>query len=336
MAESATYNPDLTRDVTHLVAVAPTGKKYQFARKHKIPVVLPEWLKDSMERGMALDEDCYNPLLPREKIGVGARPAKAAVQTEVQHFNGKRKIRKATQEKLGGLSQGLWEDIVGQARNIKPAKRNEWEEADVMSDGDEMGQARNVKPTKSHELEVYDMLSPENDVVSPGDCMELHREADKGSEEEGNENNGTGRMDPTIDVASQGPPPPKKAPPPPPKKGGMFANCGFWMWGFGDKQMAALKDAVVPHDGTVLGSLDDLEGASYLSWRLVVVPREKRLAEYPYIPEDYEVTVVTEWWLETCLHHQKFVMPMGDFTTMPIEEFEVDGLFPANGLGEEC
>jgi hypothetical protein len=43
------------------------------------------------------------------------------------------------------------------------------------------------------------------------------------------------------------------------------------------------------------------------------------------IPED--ITMVTEWWLETCLYYQKLVTPIGDFTTMPIEEFEVEGLW---------
>jgi len=71
----ASYHPHLTKSVSHLVAAIPSGDKYDFARSTGISIVTVEWLHDSLERGMALDESFYDPELPREKIGVGAKPS---------------------------------------------------------------------------------------------------------------------------------------------------------------------------------------------------------------------------------------------------------------------
>ena len=73
----ASYRPDLTKSVSHLIAAIPSGNKYDFARDTGINIVTFEWLYDSLERGMALDESFYDPELPREKIGVGAKPSAA-------------------------------------------------------------------------------------------------------------------------------------------------------------------------------------------------------------------------------------------------------------------
>ncbi|KAF8539267.1 BRCT domain-containing protein [Trichophaea hybrida] len=267
--EKASYHPDLTRDVTHLIAAAPTGKKYEFARNHNIVVVTSEWLTDSIERGMALDEQFYDPMLPPEKIGVGAKPLKTTVQAEVVELRGKRKIRKSTQDKLGGQSQSLWDDIVGQASNAKPAKRDEWEESLNIGKGAAEGSDRSDSRRSSTALRQTSGVGIANAI-----------------------------------------------------KGGMFASVCFWMWGFEDTQIGSLKYAVLPHEGTIVNSLEDLAAASGFIWRFVIVPRAKRIKDCPTIPED--ITMVTEWWLESCLHYQKLVPPTGDFTTMPIEEFEVE------------
>lgn len=71
----ASYHPDLTKSVSHLIAAIPSGNKYDFARNTGISIVTIEWLYDSLERGMALDESFYDPKLPQELIGVGAKPS---------------------------------------------------------------------------------------------------------------------------------------------------------------------------------------------------------------------------------------------------------------------
>lgn len=271
MQEHASYHPDLTKAVTHLIATAPTGRKYEFARTHRIAVVTPEWLADSLERGMALDEHFYDPLLPPGQIGVGAKPPKAVVPTaEAAGPRGKRKIRKSTQDRLGEQSQSLWNDIIGHAAAVKPAKRDEWE-----------------------------------DEAPPADIGRL----------------GSAGLD-------TNPPAPGSRPggsKPQPKKGGMFAGACFCPWGFDPTQVQSLGGAVLPHDGEMVGGLQELGTATAFAWKFVVVPRTTRIGNCPKIPED--ATMVTEWWLESCLHYQKLVPPTGDFTTMPIEEFEIQGVW---------
>lgn len=153
--QEATYHPDLTRHVSHLIAAAPTGNKYEFARNNNINIVVVQWLYDSLERGMVLDESCYDPRLPEESIGVGARPelpsvALVGVDTKV---HGKRKIRKRAEDMLGSQSQSIWGDILGQASNPRPKKRDEWEDnshADNTKKSGETGEA----PTKNHSLQA--------------------------------------------------------------------------------------------------------------------------------------------------------------------------------------
>lgn len=155
--QQATYHPDLTRSVSHLIAAAPNGKKYEFARNNNISVVVVKWLYDSLERGMALDESFYDPRLPKENIGVGARPALApSVPTEaVAEVHGKRKIRKRAEDMLGSQSQTIWGDILGQASNPKPKKRDEWEEnlhPDNAKKSGETGEAPAKNPSLANRL----------------------------------------------------------------------------------------------------------------------------------------------------------------------------------------
>ena len=263
--ERASYHPDLTKDVTHLIAAAPTGKKYEFAQRNKITVVTPEWLEDSMERGMALEESFFHPTLAPEMIGVGAKPTIQVVQAEAVEFRGKRKIRKAAEDKLGGLSQSLWDDIIGQAANAKPAKRDEWEES-VNHESNKVPNRRNSGP------------------------------------------------DPIAPTLAKVPARPEA----------MFAHACFWIWGFPEKQAAQLHEVLLPNGGTIVKSLSDL-GLTKSKSRLVIVPRQTRIKDCPEIPQEENIVMVTEWWLESCLFHQKFIVP-GDFTTTPLEEFEIAGM----------
>jgi hypothetical protein len=94
---------------------------------------------------MALEEEYYDPTLPREKIGVGAKPLPSSARVlvgflmtsniaawadswKIAEFHGKRKIRRKAEEKLGSQSQTLWDDIMGQVGQAKPSARDQWED----------------------------------------------------------------------------------------------------------------------------------------------------------------------------------------------------------------
>lgn len=126
----------------------PEGRKYEFAKQWEIRIVSPHWLFHSIERGMALDEGCYDPKLPKGRIGVGARPEALVIKQEIvadegdgketaessrtaveeQSQGGKRRIREDVSRMIEGHSQSIWEDIIGQAGTTKARKRDEWDE----------------------------------------------------------------------------------------------------------------------------------------------------------------------------------------------------------------
>lgn len=136
----ATYHGDLTKTVTHLVCNNPEGKKYEMARKWRITVVSIEWVRDSMQRGMALDESLYRPELPTEERGKGAvvnkrllspgtkRTQLAAAIT--QNPDGrKRKLRRTASARFESQDDSFWAEIGSAEGAVEEAKLNDWNEA---------------------------------------------------------------------------------------------------------------------------------------------------------------------------------------------------------------
>ncbi|KAI2778788.1 hypothetical protein F4815DRAFT_476631 [Daldinia loculata] len=127
-ANGGDYIGDLSRRVTHLIVCKPEGKKYVAARKWGIRTVSIEWLHDSIERGMILNEECYDPTLPAEERGKGAwirRELKRGASLGKRMRDGvtappgdesRRKLRKTASMKLTSQRDNLWGDIlVGQS-----------------------------------------------------------------------------------------------------------------------------------------------------------------------------------------------------------------------------
>ena len=115
------YTGDLTKDVTHLIAAKPEGKKYEYAMQWQTKVVSLKWYKDSLERGMQLDESSYHPTVSVAEQGVGAwnrkpRPSPQMGKRAREENVGPeppRKLRRTASARLGSQSQDMWSDIVG-------------------------------------------------------------------------------------------------------------------------------------------------------------------------------------------------------------------------------
>ena len=132
------YSGDLTKDVTHLIANSPDGKKYAYATQWQKKVVGIKWLKETLERGMQLDESLYHPTKPKEEQGIGAwnRQAKLAQlgkrSRETQpESEPARKLRRTASARLGSQNDSLWGDIVAgddtdaagrELENLRPSK----------------------------------------------------------------------------------------------------------------------------------------------------------------------------------------------------------------------
>lgn len=137
------YKGDLTKSVTHLVAKTAEGKKYQYAQQWQITTVSLKWFKDSLERGLVLEESVYHPTLPSEEQGKGAWNRKPANQSHLGKRSREpdsapiapRKLRRTTSARLGSQSDAMWGDIVGNNQiKAEPEEREPLRQTKSMSD----------------------------------------------------------------------------------------------------------------------------------------------------------------------------------------------------------
>lgn len=127
-ANGGFHRADLTRSCTHLIVKKAEGKKFNAARSWKVATVTLDWLEQSIQRGLILDEEKFDPLLPPEEQGVGAwnkKDAEAMRQKKRSRSmiapgqeDGARKLRKTASMKLNSQHTHLWGDILG-----KPTSR---------------------------------------------------------------------------------------------------------------------------------------------------------------------------------------------------------------------
>lgn len=119
VVHGADFKKDLTKSVTHLIARNTEGQKYKFATQWNIKVVTINWFRDSIERGMVLEETLYHPLLPSEQQGMGAwkrsvSTSKGKISHKDDAINPRpRKLRRIASTKLMDQNEGIWGDIVG-------------------------------------------------------------------------------------------------------------------------------------------------------------------------------------------------------------------------------
>lgn len=140
MSHGAQYHGDLTKMVTHLIVAHPSGSKYEHAISWGMKVVTWEWLKQSCERGMALDESYYDPKLPVEARGVGAwdrrrstspmigKRMREAEQPGTVLNPLRRKLRRAASTRLSGQTEAFWAGITAVAVEKQTKDEDDWTE----------------------------------------------------------------------------------------------------------------------------------------------------------------------------------------------------------------
>lgn len=144
----ATYNGDLTRAVTHLIANRPEGPKYDRAKQWGLKIVSLKWFQESLRRGMALEEALYDPLRPEAMQGQGAFVREYQRESLLSKRNredagssfaeesGKRKMRRTMSARLNSHSQNLWAEMSGVDDAPAPVKtEDEWTEAGQALEG---------------------------------------------------------------------------------------------------------------------------------------------------------------------------------------------------------
>ena len=129
------YRGDLTKEVTHLVVHSANGEKYRYAKQWGVQTVTIEWLEQSLERGMTLNELLYDPLMdPSERgqdawvRGVTQTSTLGKRQREKEAAGPARKLRRSLSAKFQGQEDGIWKDIVSRKAEPDGSKESKWDE----------------------------------------------------------------------------------------------------------------------------------------------------------------------------------------------------------------
>lgn len=201
------YKGNLTKDITHLIAKAPCGTKYTYAGEWGIKIVSVEWLEQSVERGMILDEKLYSLMLPPEERGQNAwirRTASSAslgkrARAEESGPKRSRKLRRTASAKLSSQNIGLWTDIVSGPAEVEDNKPSEWDD-----------KQKDCNP--KIKVETSDRPGPRNETVKESPASEIFDEK-------------TARTSSSFSPAGIG------------RKVGLFRGHRFFMYGFSERQV---------------------------------------------------------------------------------------------------
>ena len=168
--QGATYHGDLTKVVTHLIARKPEGAKYNAAKSWGIHVVSLKWFKESLSRGMALDEKLYDPNVSEEQQGLGAfKRYPSTMKILGKHGRegdaqdgAKKKLRRTASTRLESQSQDMWQDISTRSVSSRHSEVDQWKEQDDKSS------------THVTETDVYEAphAGPQNALAPTADTNE--------------------------------------------------------------------------------------------------------------------------------------------------------------------
>ncbi|KAG5941293.1 hypothetical protein E4U53_007434 [Claviceps sorghi] len=273
------YTGDLTRRCTHLIVGKPEGKKYAAAKSWNIHTVTLDWLDQSIERGMILEETRFDPLLPVEEQGVGAwvkrEPSTLGKRSRSSASNGTeekgvRKLRKTASMKLSSQRNNLWGDILGRTNSKERSSSNE--------------------PASVEAAPPPDQATPDATMRQPQPLEKF----------------GTTQNE------------------------GILARCVFAIHGFNDKRHTVLEDTITTLGGSVASSLREVAmtpastGHSQHSHRFLMVPQNATASSHPPLPSE-DVEIVTEFFLERCLHSKQFAHPRQHVLGRPFPVFPIPG-----------
>ena len=136
MNNGGEYRGNLTKDITHLIAKEAFGQKYSYASQWNVKIVSVEWLDQSLERGMILEESLYHLALPIVERGKNAwirrTPSLTLLGKRVRDQGSgpgnARKLRRTASVKLSSQNLGLWADINIHEAKPEQSKKDEWHE----------------------------------------------------------------------------------------------------------------------------------------------------------------------------------------------------------------
>lgn len=263
------YRGDLRKDCTHLLCFTPAGAKYTSARAWgNICTVSIEWLTMSIERGLILDEQYFDPLLPPEERGKDAwkrierrSPSLKRARTDDMKMGATRKLRRTASSRFSADS--VWQDLIPTVATNS--------EAGV---GAELPSA----------VQSFAATAAIGDLQSNAPAVALHGIA--------------GRA--TASVTK------------PPIRSGLFFGRRFLLHGFDPRRVQLLRqhlesqDAEVESDAMVFSQQSATSDSDKC---FTIIPHSSSDEEVNSAPQLTGTQLVTELWIEKCLHSKAYIEP---------------------------
>lgn len=280
------YHPDLTKAVTHLIAKTTTGAKYTHAKEWGIRIVSAKWYEESLRRGMALDETLYDPAVDEREQGLGA----FRLRPKPRPTSGKR-VRDGDSQSTEDSSKRKMRRTA--SVRLHSQSQDMWSgmtAGESVPQRSEIDQWMDGNPSESLEQSVQpERPSLEKLQVRRSEVLQLQQPEEQEPQ-------------------------------------GLFAGRWIIISGFPRDKVTRLKEFLEPNGATVVRSIRELEDApsdpSFVS-RLLLVPRllEEGPLDLPDVPPGTDM--VTEWWLERCIHYKRFFEPAVDVLSRPFWDVNV-------------
>ncbi|KAL8709997.1 MAG: hypothetical protein Q9220_005268 [cf. Caloplaca sp. 1 TL-2023] len=289
------YRANLTKDVTHLIAKEASGAKHKYAVDWNIKIVGAEWLDQSLERGMILDETLYNLVIPPSERGRDAWIRRTVSSSSLNKrsfeentaLNGPRKLRRIASAKLSSQTNGLWTDIVTGKMHAEESDQDQWSEQHIT-----------VKP-----------------AVSPSAVRSM------GTSTEARPLFST-TTNSTVAKSLQ------SGSTPEPRRTGIFAGKRLFLHGFNGKKTSILQKHLHSHAAEILPKFSAFTPAVMPAPdnEFLLVPYDSPPDQIPRILEHvHQPVVVTDMWVERNLHRKQFIRPQENITNQPFKRFPIPG-----------
>ncbi|KKA30287.1 hypothetical protein TD95_003869 [Thielaviopsis punctulata] len=298
----ATYTGELNRSVTHLLVSRPSGSKYEAARQWNIPTVSLAWLTQSLQRGMILGEQYFNPLLPADQQGSAFDPIvpekrkHAGPQGSVGGGDAPdsklRKLRKTASLKLGSHQAAVWTSILGASSAAsKPPETADSSFAEPNDDNndDDNGDDNDTNTLGPKAAHSSNTKSPSRDV-QPQDLQPKNLSSKEAL---------------TTSAAA------------------IFSGCAFYIYGFPTKKMRVARQAVASRGALIGASIRETRSLPCTGPKFALVPQDAAWDSLQHV-HDSDLTVVTEFFVEKCLFNKKLVDPQEHVLGRPFRVFPVE------------
>ncbi|PNP50529.1 hypothetical protein THARTR1_08745 [Trichoderma harzianum] len=107
---------------------------------------------------------------------------------------------------------------------------------------------------------------------------------------------------------------------------GVFANCVFVVHGFLQQRATILEQTIATLGGTIVSSLQSPAMLSQPTdpehYRFLIVPQTSQPDTHPKVPNEH-VHIITEFYIENCLHNKRFFNPNEQVLGRPFPLFPI-------------